>query len=269
MAWRFQGRINSGPYTGLWRVGLSIETLGKQVDALWPGRGKASDGTLGNTAHQNRRSDHNPNISDGPFDVVTAIDITDHDASGADMALVAEAIRIAQDPRVKYLIHNRKIFAHYHRTTRPAWEWGPYSGTNAHLSHMHLSVRKEKNLYDDNKPWPINGEGEPDDMTELQARMEIATGWGEVSGVWMSATASEDPQERLTRLAAEVLAGRTVDDIVQHAPPGTNELGDVPAWVLVASQPFTDNVPGDLGDVDSLVDTAIAEHADNPDAHHA
>ena len=516
MAWRYQGRIATGPYTGLWRVGLSIETMGKQVDALWPGRGKASDGTLGNTAHQNRRSDHNPNISDGPFDVVTAIDITDDDAAGADMALVAEAIRVARDNRVKYClvpgtrvlmadlswrpietvhpgdellafdefgsrpttkkghagarlrtavaeatrhavlpcseiitdrgsviasdnhlwlqarayqgsyrqwkrtslfregdliqafadpwdmetsfeagwlaglfdgegclsrpaapprpgwnlqvsqqpgpvldqaqqlldvmkfqtkqhavgsttmsihirgglpeilhllgqvptqrlyrkaiteriweghhlsgtwphatvqevrpigpqevialqtstrtfiaeglfshncIHNRRMFASYSKTHRAAWEWGPYSGTNAHLSHMHLSVSKSKALYDDGAPWPI-GEDQEDNDVEFWIQL---------------LKAQADPYWP----ALQAATGSPAGDAMYWSQTGTasgSKASDA-EWLTAAPELSAASLQagvmatgGDLGDVDTLVDTAIAEHAENPDAHHA
>ena len=258
MAWRYQGRISSGPYTGLWRVGLSIETIGKQVDALWPGRGKASDGTLGNTAHQNRRSDHNPNILDAGFKVVTAIDITDHDASGADMAVCAEAIRVAQDARVKYCIHNRRMFASYTKPHRAAWEWGPYTGSNAHLSHMHLSVSKNKALYDDGAAWPIGEDQEDNDVeywiTLLKAQadpywpaLQAATGSPAGDPMYWSQTGTAD--------------GSKASDAEWLTAAPELSAASLQAGVMATG--------GDMGDVDTLVDTAIAEHADNPDAHHA
>jgi|HigsolmetaAR201D_1030396.scaffolds.fasta_scaffold15936_2 hypothetical protein len=43
-----------------WRLARSLEQLRRQIDAAYPGRSKASDGTIGDVAHSQRNSDHNP-----------------------------------------------------------------------------------------------------------------------------------------------------------------------------------------------------------------
>jgi hypothetical protein len=43
-----------------WRVVPAALTLRDQVNARWPDRDKASDGTIGDAEHQGRPSDHNP-----------------------------------------------------------------------------------------------------------------------------------------------------------------------------------------------------------------
>lgn len=171
MPWRHSGTISTGPYAGRWRTGRSIQTLASQVDNFWPKRwstpgATVADGTLGDTAHQNRSSDHNPNIADGSYKVVTAIDITDHDASGQDMALLTEALRRSRDPRIKYVIHDRdgrggrpsQMFSSYPTSLYPAWTWRPYSGSNPHVSHAHISVQPQKSRYDDASPFKLTKE---------------------------------------------------------------------------------------------------------------
>ena len=71
-----------------------------------PGRNKASDGTIGDAAHQATSSDHNPRLIRGlgATPVVTAADITHDPARGADMAAVTEELRVSQDSRIKYVI---------------------------------------------------------------------------------------------------------------------------------------------------------------------
>lgn len=72
-------------------------------------------------------------------------------------------------------------------------------------------------------------------MTPTQARIEVAAAWHAASGEWMTPTPYETRQQRLTRLAAEILSpgGRTAAAIATHAtrlfPP---QAADVPAWVL-------------------------------------
>lgn len=77
---------------------------------------------------------------------------------------------------------------------------------------------------------------EDDDMTTTQARIEVAAAWHSVSGDWMTATATETAQTRLTRLAGEVVAKiRTAAQIAIWAPPRDSPIDPyeaVPAWVV-------------------------------------
>src|SRR5262249_36859977 len=57
---------------GTRRLAKSLITLIDEVDAKYPDRDRSNDGTIGDTSHQARRSDHNPD-SEG---VVRALDIT-------------------------------------------------------------------------------------------------------------------------------------------------------------------------------------------------
>ena len=138
-----------------WRVASALEKLRDQLNAAYPGRRKSSDGTIGDTRHCPGKSDHCPNIQDGDQWVVTAFDATDDPASGCDMDSVTEAIIQAQDPRIKYIIWNRRICSSYPHSGQPAWVWRPYSGANPHDKHAHFSVKAEKHLYDDDSDWSI------------------------------------------------------------------------------------------------------------------
>jgi hypothetical protein len=104
-----------------WRPAKSLLTLRDQIDKISPGRDKSSDVTIGDKAHQKRKSDHNPN-EDG---VVTAMDITNDPKHGIDAGALAEMLRISQDSRIKYVISNRKIFS---SQTSP-WKWRPSFGS--------------------------------------------------------------------------------------------------------------------------------------------
>jgi hypothetical protein len=128
-----------------WRLARSLETLRAQVDAAWPDRSKASDGTIGDAAHARRTSDHNPNARG----VVCALDITHDPANGCDAGKIAAALRASRDPRIKYVIWDRKIF----NSQLWPWEWRDYRGTNPHTAHVHISVRDDVS---DDVPWNIN-----------------------------------------------------------------------------------------------------------------
>lgn len=121
-----------------WRVAKSLDTLLAQINEAAPNRSKISDGSIGDTAHSNRTSDHNPWCGPG---VVTARDFTHDPKNGADMAEIAEALRESKDRRIKYVIFQGRMFSSYATSSFPAWTWRPYSGINEHASHMHLSVQ--------------------------------------------------------------------------------------------------------------------------------
>ncbi len=133
-----------------WRVAKSLETLRMQVNAKWPGRNKRSDGTIGDPAHVSRTSDHNVNDAG----VVTALDITHDPLHGPDARKLAEALVASKDPRIKYVISNGQIASGLGQD-HPAWVWRRYTGSNAHRSHMHISVRTPDALYDLETPWQI------------------------------------------------------------------------------------------------------------------
>jgi hypothetical protein len=130
-----------------WRPAESLVKLRTQVNAMAPGRSTSSDGTIGDTSHRARKSDHNPNDAG----VVTAMDITHDPAHGVDSGEIAEMLRLSRDRRIKYVISNRRIFS----SAVSPWQWRPYSGSNAHTVHVHVSVMDDPALYDDTAPWQI------------------------------------------------------------------------------------------------------------------
>lgn len=124
-----------------WRVAESLQTLLKQLNELAPGRSKVSDGSIGDTAHSNRASDHNPWYGPG---IVTARDFT-HDPGKLDGHSLASRLATSGDPRLKYVIWNRRIWS-------PGAGWQSYSGANPHTSHVHVSVVASP-ICDDPRPW--------------------------------------------------------------------------------------------------------------------
>ena len=110
--------------------------------AARPKRSRAWDGSIGDAAHADRKSDHNPSERG----IVCAIDIT-HDPIHFDGNKFAEALRLARDPRVKYVIWNTRI---YSSLVEP-WKWRPYKYAKEmpHDHHVHVSV------IDAEGPWVI------------------------------------------------------------------------------------------------------------------
>lgn len=125
MRWRLSG-------TG-WHLAAGLQVLARQVDAVWP-KSHPADGTLGNLSHSSRTSDHNP---DGNG-VVRALDIGE--VVENDAMIVAEAIRKSRDKRIKYVIHEARMFSSYWKNEIPPFTWRSYSGVNLHWSHVHIST---------------------------------------------------------------------------------------------------------------------------------
>ncbi len=97
----------------------------KDANRKWPSRKKASDGIMGDARHQKTKSDHN---------LGNAFDLTHDPASGCDGHLIAAAAIV--DPRVKYVIWNKRIFNRQRGDTA----FRPYKGKNPHTKHCHVSV---------------------------------------------------------------------------------------------------------------------------------
>jgi len=124
--------------TSSWAVAASLDTLLAQLDAVAPDRSKISDGSIGDAAHQRAgTSDHLVRVIAGRR-LVSARDFTHDPAGGLDCQLLADALRLARDPRVKYVIWRRRIMAG-DGGPQP-WTWRPYGGANPHDHHLHLSV---------------------------------------------------------------------------------------------------------------------------------
>jgi hypothetical protein len=135
-----------------WRLAKSLAKLRDQVNERHPKRKKHADGSIGDSAHSSRASDHNPHIKDAGTGVVSALDLTHDPANGFDSYAFAESLRLAKDPRCKYVISNGRIFS---STTAP-WVWRKYTGSNPHKSHVHISVLAEKRHYDHEGNWSFS-----------------------------------------------------------------------------------------------------------------
>lgn len=141
-----------------WRLAKALDELRAEVDERWPNRSRVSDGTIGDAEHATRDSDHNPWVKDARGEgVVTAIDITGSDADRPDIAdFIVHTIIRRRDKRVKYVIHDRQIWRSYNKPGIPAWTPAPYMGKNAHLKHVHVSVKPEPAAYDSTVHWGVS-----------------------------------------------------------------------------------------------------------------
>jgi hypothetical protein len=136
-------------------------TLRDQVNKRWVNRDKRSDGWIGDSAHQARPSDHNPD-KDG---WVHALDI-DHDFLGPNRG-AAEAEKFANQlielarngkdrGRLKYVVYNNRIASGTH--SNQYWTWR--KGNWGHTQHIHVSFTSRAQRDGSDFPLPIFG-GEP------------------------------------------------------------------------------------------------------------
>lgn len=165
------------------RPAYSLNVLLEQLNNHAPNRSKVSDGWIGDPAHSSRTSDHNPDENG----IVHARDFTHDPAGGLDCHWLANALATYRDPRIKYIIWNRRIW-----TPAIANMWRAYSGVNPHTKHLHLSVNSSNG--DNNSLWqfyPSWMKPEEDTMSvifakgpnaPLTCKVEFSTGeWGGIA----------------------------------------------------------------------------------------
>lgn len=144
-----------------WYLAPSLKKCFTDVNSEWPLRSRASDGSVGDTAHQTRKSDHNPDPKTG---VVRAIDIT---LTGDDAyTLIAMLIN---DDRTEYVIHDGKIWSRVRD-----FKAIKYTGPNPHKHHIHLSIRHTKAAENDISTWIKHSAPEALDRPTLR---EGSRGW--------------------------------------------------------------------------------------------
>lgn len=121
-----------------WYLAPALQALLDELNEVFPDRDKASDGTIGDAAHQAESfSDHNPDPRSTPPGVVRALDIDSNGPLGVSTPLVEKVLSaVIGDERAYYVIWDGKIMS---RT----YGWVPhvYTGPSAHLEHVHVSIQ--------------------------------------------------------------------------------------------------------------------------------
>lgn len=139
-----------GRRTVRWRNCLTSNHLLAAVNARWPARETAWDGSVGNVVHPSRRSDHHPWVVIQGVHVVRARCL---DVNGIDAGWLAEQLRrlgAAGDPRLTnggYVIFNERI-------TSGDWHtWRRYTGRDPHTTRLHVSFSLSLAGFDNPAPW--------------------------------------------------------------------------------------------------------------------
>jgi hypothetical protein len=118
-----------------WKLSKAAAQLREQIDDCYPERSRKSDGTIGDSRHSAKKSDHNPDKNGW----VRALDITsDLGVSSDETADLVEQIRkyakTAKKKRISYIIYNGRIASPILN-----WKWRKYRGSNPHKAHFHCS----------------------------------------------------------------------------------------------------------------------------------
>lgn len=231
-----------------WTVAPALNTLLRQLNEAFPRRSKVSDGSIGDTRHQANKSDHNPNSRN----MVTARDFTHDPKTGIDCNWLAATLVKNKDPRVKYIIWNKKICSGSGQT-QPAWVWRKYSGSNGHTKHLHLSVKGDARHSDSIAPWDL-------DFPDNKDVDEVAR------------VTDPDPAEEEPSKASETQLEKKTED-TKVTVTEKNEQSVAETHVQEGPKPFNDvglgqTLKGDLKTVlpaNGIVQTAteVAPHVSN------
>lgn len=142
-----------------WYLNPALTTMRAEVNARWPDRDLASDGTIGDEAHQASDSDHNP-------DADNSVDAWDMDVnlSGPKAGVPSADLEFLKDrfeahESSQYWIHNRII-----ASRDSGWRREDYYGSNPHDHHIHWNTRES--YENSTKPWGIEDEMTRDEYIE-------------------------------------------------------------------------------------------------------
>lgn len=137
----------------------SLNNLLAEINAIAPDRDKASDGAVGDQAHATGPSSHNPDETGVPedrdADSINEVRGRDFDADlrrpGLTMEMVCQYLvagcRAARITWIKYIIFNKRIWA-----ASDGFVQRPYSGSNPHDKHMHVSCKPDTASENNVKP---------------------------------------------------------------------------------------------------------------------
>jgi hypothetical protein len=153
-----------------WTLVPCLNSLRAEFTALAPVRDRQSDGSIGDTAHSQSSSDHNPDETGAtPYEdadslnEVHAIDVdVDLRKPGWTMERAVQVIvlrhRAGRDNRLQNVIYNRRIWSR-------SWGWTAraYNGPNPHDQHAHFGARYTTAQENDTRPWGLL---EADDMLD-------------------------------------------------------------------------------------------------------
>lgn len=151
-----------------WYIDEGLTVLKRAWLTLFP---NAVVYSVGDASHleEGNKSQHNPEAAGSlPGQDAGEVDALDfmigYGVGATDLQKLFDDLREGRDPRIFYIIHNRKIVS---SVTQP-WVVRPYTGSDPHTDHVHLSVNDK---FDNNQSeWKMGD----DDVDQADAN-QIAT----------------------------------------------------------------------------------------------
>jgi hypothetical protein len=145
-----------------WVLIAAGESLFAEFNRIAPGRDHASDGSIGDTAHSQEVSDHNPDetgavpIHDADhINEVHAIDV-DNNLNESDLTMekvvqfMLDRCRSGAEKRLRYIIYYRRIWE-----ADNGWKQRAYTGASAHTEHAHFSFSYVTSLEASTVSWHL------------------------------------------------------------------------------------------------------------------
>ena len=145
-----------------WVLIPCLKALFAAFDRIAPERDTTSDGSIGDEAHEQEVSDHNPDetgsvpIHDADkVNEVHAIDV-DNDLRESDLTMekvvqfLLGRCRSGAEKRLRYIIYNRRIWS-----ASSGWVQKTYTGPSAHTEHAHFSASYTSNLEASTASWHL------------------------------------------------------------------------------------------------------------------
>lgn len=143
-----------------WALIPCLKALFTAFNVVAPDRAKDSDGSIGDVAHRQSVSDHNPdeegNVPIHDADSVNEVHAIDVDKDLNESDLTMEKVvqfllircRSGAEKRLRYIIYNRRIWS-----ASSDWVQKTYTGASPHTEHAHFSASYDPNHEANTASW--------------------------------------------------------------------------------------------------------------------
>lgn len=210
-----------------WVLIACLKQLFAEFDRIAPNRDHASDGSIGDTAHQEEVSDHNADeVGSVPLhdadntNEVHAIDV-DIDLKESNLAMekvvqfLLGRVRSGKETRLRYIIYNRRIWE-----ASNGWKQRTYTGASAHTEHAHFSASYDSAKEASTASWHLEDIPvalTPADETKIRAIVK-----DEATKAVMAVFTDRDPGPLVDVIAGNRILSHEVPDGTQPGTPQTD-----------------------------------------------